>query len=136
MARKLSKTKGRADTGRFCGIPHSLMDTPAYISLSPGAVKLFLDLLRQFNGRNNGCIVAVHSQLKQRGWAESSMHKALSELIRKGFLVRNFQGGLGPAGKKPSRYRFTFLPAEAPDFDCPWTGPSNEFRAWEPDNEN
>ncbi len=132
MARNRAKLTGKGKIGRFYAVPRSLYDTPAYLSLSGIAFKLWHDLMTQYNGANNGEICAILSQLKPRGWANSSLHKALKELIEKGFIVRNFQGGLGPAGKLPSRYRFTHLPADAPKFDCPKTGPTNEYQQWTP----
>jgi hypothetical protein len=132
MAKIRAKLTGKGKGGRFYAVPGFIFDSPAYKSLSPMALKLWHDLMTQYYGINNGKICAVMSQLVERGWAESSMHKALKELIQKGFLVRNFQGGLGPAGKKPSRYRFTHLPADAPEFDCHQMGPTNDFLKWKP----
>jgi hypothetical protein len=132
MMNKRAKLTGKGKGGRHYQVPQIIYDSPAYLSLSCLAFKLWHDLLTQYNGYNNGEICAVVSQMKVRGWAESSLHKALRELIGKGFLVRNSQGGIGPAGKKPSRYRFTHLPADAPQFDCPKTGPTNEYRQWRP----
>ncbi len=132
MSRNRAKLTGKGMGGRFYAVPASVYDSDAYKSLSGIAFKLWHDLMTQYNGLNNGKICAVMSQLQARGWAESTMHKALKELIEKGFLVRNYQGGIGPAGGKPSRYRFTHREAEAPEFDCPKTGPTNEFLKWNP----
>jgi len=132
MAQNRAKLTGKGKGGRFYAVQGTVFDSPAYKSLSYLAFKLWHDLMTQYNGRNNGEICAVLSQLGERGWVNSSLYKALDELIEKGFLVCNFQGGLGPAGKKASRYRFTHLAAEAPKFDCPLTGPTNEFLKWKP----
>ena len=134
MARNRARLTGKGKSGKHYQVPKNLYDTPAFRSLSLIAFKLFHNLLEQYNGANNGKICAVDSQLKLLGWAESSFRKAMNELIEKGFMVRNFQGGIGPSGKKPSRYRFTHLQAtDAQEFDCPSTGPTNDFLKWTPE---
>ena len=133
MSRNRRKLTGRKESGRFIRLPFSVIDTKAFISLSANAQKLWIDLLRQYQGSNNGKIAAIHSQLRIYRWANSSLHKALIELQEKGFLIKTRQGGLGPIGKLPTFYRFTHLPkGEFPDIGLANIGPSNEFRHLEP----
>ncbi len=128
-----AKLTGKGKNGRFYQVPQTVYDSLAYKSLSANSLKLWHDMLTQFNGGNNGEICAILSQLESRGWSNASLYRALGELIKKGFLERNFQGGIGPAGKKPSRYRFTHLSASAPEYNCPSTGPTNDFQKWQPE---
>jgi hypothetical protein len=134
MAKNRAKLTGKGKNGRFYATPATVFDSPAYKSLSAHGFKLWHDLMTQYNGKNNGAICAILSQLEPRGWVRGSLYNALNELIAKGFLVRNFQGGLKQVGGKPSRYRFTHLAADAPEFDCPHTGPTSEYLKWEPKN--
>ena len=128
MAKNRAKLTGKGKCGQFYAVPRSLYNEPAYMGLTSIAHKLWHDMMTQYNGSNNGEICAILSQLKPRGWSSSTLYKALAELLAKGFLVRNFQGGKGPCGGKPSRYRFTHLGADAPQFDCPRTGPTHDYR--------
>lgn len=59
-------------------------------------MRLLLCLLRQYNGFNNGDFSAAAKVLKKWGWnSESSIQKALKELIQKRWIVISRQGGLG-----------------------------------------
>ena len=132
MAGNRAKLTGKGRSGRFYAVQKSVYDTLAYYSLSANALKLWHDMMTQYNGKNNGAICAILSQLEPRVWKNGTLYRSLDELIAKGFIKRNFQGGIGPAGKKPSRYRFTHLPADAPEFDCPSIGPTNDYQKWTP----
>ncbi|WP_415911634.1 hypothetical protein [Neptuniibacter sp. QD37_11] len=78
--------------GRFVGIPYHVAKSLPFAQLKAAEVKLLVDLLCQCNGRNNGCLSACHALMKERGWASSSLHRAFSGLISKGFLVVTRQG--------------------------------------------
>lgn len=63
--------------------------------LSASAVKLLLDVARQFNGRNNGDLCAALTILRPFGWKSSdTLHWAIKELCHYGLLVKTRQGGL------------------------------------------
>lgn len=131
MAKTLSKAKGRRDYGRYFAVPHSVVCSDAFWSLRPNSCKLWLDLMIQYNGRNNGKIAAVHSQLKQRGWAEKSLERSLLELQQKGFIEKTRQGGFGLGGNLCTYYRFTHLATdEIPDLGLRKAPPTCEFRSW------
>lgn len=81
MALTREKSKGRKSTGRFAGIPHAVMNHPDYIALSAYAVRLLLEMARQFNGHNNGDLSAAFSVLKKRGFkSKTTLAKLLREL--------------------------------------------------------
>lgn len=108
------RTGGKARIANFVGIERSVMDTAAFISLSKLARALYLDLRRQYNGRNNGDITIADEVLKPYGWAHSSIHKGVRELIKHGLIVRTRKGGItAPTAVKPSLYAFCDLPVMA-----------------------
>ena len=83
------------------------MDTAAFISLSQMARALYLDLRRQYNGRNNGDISIADSMLAPYGWSHSSIHKAVRELVAHKLMVRTRKGGIMAASAtKASLYAF------------------------------
>ncbi|MGZ8964527.1 MAG: hypothetical protein ACXW17_07620 [Methylomagnum sp.] len=137
MAHTPKKAKGRANCGRFYPVPYVLNDSPAFISLSFVAFKLWHNLMRQYNGRNNGRICAVPSQMEKRGWAESSLFKALAELQEKGFIEKTRQGGLGPMGSRIcTYYRLTHLPLDADEeLEISRAPPTNKYLKWKPPTE-
>ena len=94
MADKRAKHKGRKGSGPYLGILHSMIDSPAYISLSSWSAKLIMDLGRQYTGFNNGDLCAPYSLMQHRGWnSPSTLNKALKELQDKGFITLTRQGG-------------------------------------------
>jgi hypothetical protein len=78
--------------GRFLGIPYSVVNSAPFAELRAPEVKLLVDLLLQYNGRNNGTLSPCHTLMEKRGWAKSSLHRAFSNLQHLGFLVVTRQG--------------------------------------------
>ncbi|MBV1911966.1 MAG: hypothetical protein KUG78_21935 [Kangiellaceae bacterium] len=78
--------------GRFSGIPHSVQNTEHYARLGSSEVKLLIDLMLQYNGRNNGMMSPCHALLRKQGWAKSSLYRAYSRLEHAGFLVVTRRG--------------------------------------------
>lgn len=88
------KATGRAPSGRYFTVPHSILKTKKYTQLSGWAVKLIFDLLIQFNRYNNGDLCAAWSVMEHRGWrSKSTLHEATNELLRAGFIMLTRQGG-------------------------------------------
>lgn len=133
MARSRAKAKGRRDYGRYFNAPHSVVTSPAFRALSAQATKLWVNLMTQYNGRNNGKIAAVHSQLQAFGWARKSLERALRELQQAGFIDKTRQGGLGGGGRFCSYYRFTHLATDdLPEVPVRKGPPTLEFHHWAP----
>lgn len=94
MARTRTKTKGRREGHSFAGIPHAVLKTRKYASLSAWAVKLLVDVTAQYTGRNNGDLQASWSCLREQGWrSKGTLDAALKDLEAVGFIVRTRQGG-------------------------------------------
>jgi hypothetical protein len=80
--------------GTFLSLPHDVMDHHDFLSLSPKACKLLLDLGRQYNGFNNGDLCAAFSIMRKRGWnSNAQLQKAKKELLNKNLIVLTRQGG-------------------------------------------
>ncbi|MFZ1342933.1 hypothetical protein [Thiothrix eikelboomii] len=91
--------------GQFVALPHTVLKSDKFASLSPVAVKLMLDLLSQYDGKNNGDLCAAYSVMQKRGWSsKSNLAKALKELMDNQFIVLSEQGGR----HKPTLYAITF----------------------------
>lgn len=91
---KRAKSIRRRDTRTFAGLPHAVLQTHKYASLSSGAVKLLVDITAQYNGHNNGDLQASWSVLKQRGWrSRETLSRAIKELRDVGFIITTRQGG-------------------------------------------
>lgn len=116
MALSREKSKGRKSNGRFAGIPHSVMNHPDYFSLSANAVRLLLEMSRQYNGRNNGDLSAAWALMRPRGWkSETTLSRALHELLDKEFLLRTREGRFLNPGKQCALYALTWQAID----ECP-----------------
>lgn len=82
----------RKKGGRFIGIPYHVANSGSFGSLRAPEVKLLIDLLTQYHGKNNGCLSPCHALLKKRGWASSSLYRTFTSLVHNGFLVVTRQG--------------------------------------------
>ena len=111
MARSRLKTKGRKSSGTFFQLPHAVLRSHNYISLSHIARSLLIEFSLQFNGKNNGDLTAVWSDLSRRGWvSKSTVSKHIDELLHYGFIVLVQRGGINVGGKqRPNLYALTWL---------------------------
>ncbi len=105
------RSKGRRDKGPFLALPHAVLDSPNYLSLSVHARSLLVDLSRQYNGNNNGDLCAAWKLMEPRGLkSRDTLWKALKELRHYGLIELTRQGGLN----RPSLYAVTWLAVD----DC------------------
>jgi hypothetical protein len=100
MTKRRNKA-GRADREpRFVQIPYWVLESDAFRSLSAVAVKVFIYLLKRFNGRNNGkigfgvrsgCYVWDRETRRLKdvsiGIGRTRLAEALKELEEAGFIV-------------------------------------------------
>lgn len=92
------KSKGRRESGTFTLIPHAVQNSPNWMACSGTAIKLLLELARQFRGYNNGDLCASITILRPRGWTSpETITWALRELRHYGLIEQTRQGGLNAA---------------------------------------
>src|SRR5262249_51443936 len=73
--------------GRFAALPYYLLDCPTWKALSFPAKAAFIQLLRLYNGRNNGQLGMAASKLAERlDCSKATAARALTELEEKGFI--------------------------------------------------
>lgn len=79
--------------GRFIALPHDVLESQAYQSLSHPARSLLIEVAMQFNGFNNGKLLLTAKLMKARGWRSADViGRAKKELLEKGFLHETFKG--------------------------------------------
>lgn len=77
----------------FAGVPMDVAKSNAFAELTALELKLLMELVIQYNGRNNGNLTAAHAVLKKRGWSSAgSLYKAFKGLLSKGWIVITRQG--------------------------------------------
>jgi len=73
------------------------METRKYRSLNGWAIKLLLELAKQYNGpnSNNGDLSLPYTKAREMGWRSSAtLWRAENDLRRNGFIIRTRLGGL------------------------------------------
>jgi hypothetical protein len=87
-------------------MPHAVIRSKELAVLSPYALKLLLDLLAQYRGKNNGDLCAAWTVMRERGWrSKATLQKALKELLANEWIEVSRQGGRNLA----SLYAVTFF---------------------------
>ena len=101
----------------YAGIDRKVLDHEDYISLSGNAVKLLLELARQYNGFNNGALSASWTLLKKRGFkSKTTLAKAKQELLAHRLIIETRTGRFLNPGGVCSLYALSWRPInECPD---------------------
>ncbi len=88
----MARAKHREAKERFIGIPYRIAKSTPFAALSAHEVKFMIDLLTQYNGRNNGMLSPTYALMKERGWAKGTLYRTFASLEAKGFVVVTRQG--------------------------------------------
>jgi len=115
--------KGRSKTqGRFLALPHHMTGSAAWRSLSGNSVKVFVELARRYDGKNNGRIaMSLEQAAKALGIGKQTVQRSLAELAAKGFIMKTARGDF--YSRMAATYRLTLWTTE--------TGSAtDDWRAW------
>ncbi|PJL31189.1 hypothetical protein B9Y64_06255 [Stenotrophomonas maltophilia] len=92
--RRRQKFVGRAKGAPFLMLEHRISDSPEFGQLSGNAVKLLLELARQYRPGKNGDLSIPWSMLSTRGWrSKATVHGAKLELLAAGWIIETRKGG-------------------------------------------
>jgi len=109
------KVKGRRITGRFIGLPHVVVKNKDYIQLSYKSKALLIDLMLQYNGKNNGDLTTALAILRDRGWKrQATIGEAVKELIDANLIIRTREGQFRNPFSRCALYAVTWQPID----DC------------------
>lgn len=127
-----SKQKPLASIGRFTAVPHRVINSANYKSLSHTAARLLWDIAAQCHIDDNGRLLAGWAKMSARGWKSAdTLHRARIELVSAGFLFQTVQGH---RPNKASWYALTWFPlAKLNGYDA---GTEYNFRRWAFENSN
>lgn len=94
--RKLTskQVRDKRDKGPVLLIPHCVLNSEAYKTLSSNAIRLLIDIAQQYNRWNNGCLLASFRYMsEERGWKSADMlSKAKAELLERDLIIQTVQG--------------------------------------------
>ena len=110
-AKRREKAKNRKETGRFAQLPHVVLNSADYISLSYKSKALLVDLVYQYNGKNNGDLTAALGFLKTRGWVRSAtISSAANELLEANLIIKTREGRFQNPHSRCALYAITWQP--------------------------
>ena len=120
------KEKPLASIGQFTPVPHRVMKSDNYMSLSHTAARLLWDIAAQWGKDNNGRLLASWAKMSARGWKSAdTLHRARTELVKAGFIYQTVQGH---RPNKASWYAITWFPLEKLNgYDA---GVEKNYRRW------
>lgn len=98
MSKKSKFASKRDDPkGPVMVIPHYVLNSDAYKTLSGNAIRLLYDIAMQYNGRdNNGSLLGSYRFMSEkRGWTSAgSLREAMKMLEERNLIVKTVQGRL------------------------------------------
>lgn len=91
---KQVKQKRDGASGAVLVMPHVVLNSEAYKTLSSNAIRLLIDIAQQYNTYNNGALLASWRYMSEnRGWKSSDLlSKAKNELLERELLIQTVQG--------------------------------------------
>lgn len=99
-------------TAQFMQIHHYIWDDRGFQALPHSAVRVFVELIRRYNGGNNGRIKMPMREAEARlNMSYSTVSRAIDALTKAGFVVVTTQGTADPGrmgGNLASEYRLTY----------------------------
>lgn len=136
MAKHRKSADHRADTrgSALSGLPHVVADSPAYLALNPFERAVLAEILRRFNGYNNGSIGVTYEEIGERlkGLNQCRPNnrriaRAVARLVDHGLI-----GEPEPHSwmeRRSREYRLTFVSSgKAP----PFRSATNDYLRWSP----
>jgi len=92
--KKRNKHTGRTNTAPFLRIEHRISDSEEFGRLSGNAVKLLIELARQYRPGKNGDLSIAWSMLSERGWrSKATVQASKVELLSAGWIIETRKGG-------------------------------------------
>jgi hypothetical protein len=106
-----SRRNGQRIRGRFFPMPHEVIRSRAFNSLSGAAIRMLLLMATKYRGDNNGMLVCTSDFMAGFGWkSNGSRQRYLAELEVSGLLCRTRHGGKNRA----AYYALAWLDCDVP----------------------
>lgn len=126
MAKK-QKMRGRGLSrgDRFVRLDFYLLKSPAWLTLSPPAKALYVEVCTRYNGINNGTISYSVREAGAIGLSRSAAARAFDELQERGFLSVARDASFNLKTREARLWRLTAFPAFGNDATkdfMRWTG--------------
>lgn len=105
---KYQRNKGRGKGHSFIMLRHDMIDSAAWRSLSCNARCVWLEVVRRYNGYNNGSIpMSCREAGKLCGFSQNTAGRAFKELEDAGFLKVGIYAGFRNKHRVSTRWVLT-----------------------------
>ena len=95
--------------GQFVALPHSVLDSRGFAELSPTSIAIYIQVLRLYNGANNGLIAISCRYVADRlKISHMTVSRGLRELINCG-LLRQEKASSFSQKRLAAEYRLTHV---------------------------
>jgi DNA-binding MarR family transcriptional regulator len=120
--------RSKSNNDQFMAISYAMAKSPAWRSLSPAAIKVWVELHTRFHGANNGKLhLSLDEGARLLGMGKATISRAFDELIEKGFVELTRRGHW--YGRKASEYALTHKAHDGHP-------PKYTYKRWTPPNED
>jgi hypothetical protein len=130
---KTAKSKRDGSGGAILLIPHVVLYSDAFLTLSGNGVKLLVDIAQQYNTKNNGALLCSWRYMSEkRGWrSQETLNRARLELLERDLIFQTVQGRMP---NKASWYAITWAALDKLDgLDVsPAVFPRGSYARWQP----
>lgn len=110
MPRRVDQTGRSKGNGRYIAIPHEVLNSPGYLSTKPPARAVLSELLRCYNGSNNGRIgLSVRDAGKRCNISNDTAALAFTQLEDAGLIERVNKGSFKRHNRKASEFRILWI---------------------------
>ena len=122
---KKQKRRGLIESAeQYAKVHYSMLYSPAWRSLKGFDIKIYFELRRRFNGRNNGEIFLSRSEAcKLLNIGNTQAQNGFKRLEERGFIKVAKRGGF--MGRQANKYILTEKPYKG-------NPPTNDWRRWQP----
>ena len=114
--RKVLPNGRNANSGNFLMMEYWMFESHAYRELQAGPRSLLWELIRLFNGRNNGRIgLGVRSAAQRLNVSKDTASSYFKSLVEAGFIVATRSGGFNmkdPTSRRATEWRLTWHPSD------------------------
>ncbi|BAI72531.1 hypothetical protein AZL_018930 [Azospirillum sp. B510] len=130
---------GRNETARFVMLPHYLLKSAAWMTMSPNAKALLIDIWRRHNGVNNGEIAYAVREATAIGLSKDQANRAFDVLIERGFLRVRRESSFNVKAREARLWELTAErcgDARATKEFITWTEPKEKSRSHRRDTQS
>jgi hypothetical protein len=121
---------GRGGGGRFVALPHYMLRSAAWKTLSPNAKALLIDIWERHNGTNNGGISYAVREAGVIGLSKDQAARAFAELIERQFLQLRCASTFAMKSNAAREWELTAEPVGSDPQKQ--KAPTRDFMRWQP----